>query len=203
MTALAAGAAPLYDAASPAPGYRVNRTAAAAAVPLARTGARGHPSGGWWGLRPRIGRGRGARVLMPDERRGRHSDDPGPFGGFGPLAVRLVIGGLLVVLSSDKIADDERLALYAEGLATGMLPALTVAAMLVYMQLVAGIGLALGLLTRPMALLAAIYAVVALIVVRSGIFSAWVVPLATLAGAVFLMLRGAGRLSLDGLRRRR
>lgn len=182
----------------------MNRTATTAAVPFARSGARRHPSGGWWGLRPRIGRGRGERVLMPDERRGRGGGDTGPLEGIVPLLVRLTIGGLSILLSYDKVLDTDRLAEYSELLATGMLPPLTVAAMLMYVQLVSGAGIALGLLTRPMALLAAIYAVAALVFVRSGgLFLSWIVPLVTLAGAVFLMLRGAGRLSLDGLRRRR
>lgn len=139
---------------------------------------------------------------MPDERRGRHSPARGPSGDVVGLLVRLVVAGLLIVPAYDKVTDTERLAAYSERLGTGALPPLTVAAMLVYSQLVAGAGLSLGLLTRPMALLAAIYAVAALILIRSGgLFVMWIVPLATLAGAVFLMLRGGGSLSLDGRRR--
>ena len=95
----------------------------------------------------------------------------------------------------------ERLAEYAAGLGTGPLPASAAAAVLVYGQLAAGIAIAIGLLTRPVALAAAVLAVAALVMTESGgVFVMWIAPLATLAGAAFLVLRGAGRLSLDGLR---
>jgi uncharacterized membrane protein YphA (DoxX/SURF4 family) len=117
--------------------------------------------------------------------------------------LRTALAAILIILSYDNVLDADRLAAYSEQLATGAVPPMAVAMMLSWLQLVAGIGLAIGLLTRPMALLAAIYAVAALIVVRSGgVLHTWILPLATLAGALVLMLRGPGRFSLDGLFRR-
>jgi uncharacterized membrane protein YphA (DoxX/SURF4 family) len=172
-----------------------------ASDPLTRSGVRKHPSGGWWGLRPRIGRGKGERVLMPDERRGRRNADRGPFGGVGPLVVRLVLAAILIARAYDKVFDTERLGEFADRLDTGPLPTLTVAAVLVYAQLVVGAGLALGLLTRPLALIAIMHAVAALLLTESGgAFAMWVVPIATLAGGAFLARYGAGRLALDELR---
>lgn len=176
-------------------------SATVTAAPAARSGARKPPTDGWWGLRPRIGRGRGERVLLPDERRGRGG--PGKRDGLGPLVLRTALAAILIILSYDKVLDADRLAAYSEQLATGTIPPMTIAMMLAYLQLIAGVGLAIGLMTRPMALLAVIYAVAALIVVRSGgLLHVWILPLATLAGALVLMLRGPGRFSLDGLRGR-
>lgn len=177
-------------------------TTTLAAPPLARSGGRKQQSEGWWGLRPRIGRGRGERVLLPEERRSRRHQ-PGPLEWLGPLAVRLGVAAMLILLAYDKVLDDGRLAQYSEQLATGDLPPLTIAAVMVYVQLVAGIGLAIGLLSRPMALLAAIHSVAALILVQgAGLLHSWIIPCATLAGALYIMLQGPGRHSLDGLRGR-
>jgi uncharacterized membrane protein YphA (DoxX/SURF4 family) len=180
----------------------VLRTATLAAAPLARSGARKQQSEGWWGLRPRIGRGRGERVLLPEARRSRRHE-PGPFERLGPVAVRLGVAAILIVFAWNKVLDDGRLAQYSERLATGDIPPLTIAAVMVYVQLVAGIGLAIGLLSRPMALLAAIHSVAALILVQgAGVLHSWIIPCTTLAGALYIMLKGPGPFSLDGLRGR-
>jgi putative oxidoreductase len=73
-----------------------------------------------------------------------------------------------------------------------------------YAQFATGILLALGLLTRWAAAVVTINFVVALVMVHRTLpFTANIAPLAMLVGAVFFVLYGAPRWSLDARLRRR
>lgn len=125
---------------------------------------------------------------------------------FALLVARLIIGVMFTLSGYFKLTDPERKAKMAKSLETGGIPtSLTVP--LSAIELLAGIGLTLGLLTALAALLLAILTLVALVTVTSKEIKSsgihWLedllyLPETLLMGALLVLVAtGAGGWSLD------
>jgi putative oxidoreductase len=122
-----------------------------------------------------------------------------PYAGYGAVFIRLLIGHRLVVGTADNVFSPERMHEFAAFLSRHGFPAPLVSAHVsAYAQLVCGTLIVAGALVRPAAAVMAANFVVALLMVHLGRpylenFDA----LAMLAGSLFLLLHGAGALSVD------
>jgi putative oxidoreductase len=132
-------------------------------------------------------------------------DSLDPYAGYGAVFIRLLVGHRLVAGVMDNVVSAEQMRAFAVFLAEHGFPApLLSAHVSAYAQLLCGILILLGAFTRPAAAVMAVNFVVALLTVHLGTpylenFDA----LAMLAGSLFLLLHGAGALSVDAALRRR
>lgn len=130
-------------------------------------------------------------------------------GGLGTdlaaLVLRLFVAFVLVYGTQDNVFHRERMLEFRDFLAQHGFPYPLVSAWLsAYAQFATGILLALGLLTRPAALVVVVNFVVALVMVHVGLpFNANIAPLAMLVGGIYFALAGAPRWSLDAVVARR
>jgi putative oxidoreductase len=117
----------------------------------------------------------------------------------GPFLLRVFVGFVLVYGTQDNVFNHERMLEFRDFLgAHGFPRPLACAYLSAYAQFTAGILITLGCLTRWAAVAMIINFIVALVMVhRSLPFSANIAPLAMLVGALFLLLYGAGRASVD------
>lgn len=125
--------------------------------------------------------------------------DLDPMREMGPLLLRLFVGFVLVYGTQDNVLHAERMLEFRDFLAgNGFAYPLAAARLSVYAQFVCGVLVIVGLLTRWAALVMLFNFAVALIMVHVGLpFSANIAPLAMLFGSAFLLLHGAGPISLD------
>ena len=117
----------------------------------------------------------------------------------GLLVLRLLAGAFLVHGVLDNIASAERMGEFSVFLEANRFPAPGVMAPLsVYLQLVCGVALMLGLLTRWVGIIIAIHFVVALVMVHwTQDFRGWWPALVLVGIGLQYSLTGAGRISLD------
>jgi putative oxidoreductase len=129
--------------------------------------------------------------------------------GFGSdlaaLVLRLFVAFVLVYGTQDNVFHRERMLEFRDFLGQHGFPSPLAAAYLsAYAQFATGILLALGLLTRPAALVVVANFLVALFMVHLRLpFSANIAPLAMLVGGIYFVLAGAPRWSLDAVVARR
>jgi putative oxidoreductase len=121
-----------------------------------------------------------------------------------PLLLRLFLGTFLIYMSQDNVFSSARMDEFTAFLGHHGFPIPAVAARVsVYAQFLAGILLLLGLFTRWAAAVMVINFVVAVIGVHLGTpFRSFLEPLAMLSCSAFLVIAGAGRISLDRIIRR-
>lgn len=130
-------------------------------------------------------------------------------GGLGAdlatLVLRLFVAFVLVYGTQDNVFDRARMLEFRDFLAGNGFPyPLASAYLSAYAQFATGLLLALGLLTRPAALVVVVNFLVALFMVHRNLpFSANVAPLAMLVGGIYFALAGAPRWSLDAVVARR
>jgi putative oxidoreductase len=123
-----------------------------------------------------------------------------------PLFIRAFAGTFLIFMSQDNVLSAARMEEFERFLATHGAPWPALAAPVsVYAQFLAGIAFLLGAATRPLAAIMVFNFVVALALVHARLpFRTWLEPCAMLASALFLLVNGAGALSVDrALARRR
>ena len=133
-----------------------------------------------------------SRDLLFLEQLGRHAD-------VGLLALRVLTGAFLVYGVADNVASAQRMEEFATFMAASGFPApQLLAPFSVYLHLLCGIALILGLLTRWTGIIVALHFVVALVMVHwAQDFRAWW-PAIVLVGIGFqFALTGAGRFSVD------
>ena len=118
---------------------------------------------------------------------------------FAPIFIRLIVGFHLVYGTQDNVFSYGRMEEFAEFLRVRDVPFPLFSAFLsVYAQFACGICFILGFLTRYAAVLMVINFMAALIIAHRGDTYANMFPaLMMLSGACFLVLNGAGRLSID------
>jgi putative oxidoreductase len=123
---------------------------------------------------------------------------------YGPVFVRLVVGFVLVQGTQDNVFSHERMVEFKDFLAARSVPAPLFAAYLsAYAQFVCGILIAVGLLTRPAALVMVVNFVAALLIAHlNAPLDAARLALCMLFCSLFLLFHGPGRLSLDERRAR-
>lgn len=121
--------------------------------------------------------------------------------GYGAVFIRLSAGAHLIHGTQDNVRDYARMLEFRDFLAGHGFPLpLLGAHVSVYAQLVCGVLFLLGALTRPAAAVMIFNFLVALAMVHVGDPYPAVFPaLFMLASACFLLLDGAGRLSVDHL----
>ena len=125
--------------------------------------------------------------------------------GYAPLAIRLFLGVFLVYMSQDNVLSAARMDEFVKFLRQHGFPVPELAAPVsVYAQLVCGILILLGALTRLAALVMVVHFVVAIVGVHLALpFRTFLEPCAMLACALALVLGGAGSASVDARLRRR
>lgn len=118
---------------------------------------------------------------------------------YAPLPLRLFLGVFLVYMSQDNVLDATRMAEFERFLAANGFPLAELSARVsVYAQLLGGVLLLAGALTRWAAAVIAIHFVVAIVGVHLALpFRTWLEPCAMLACATALGLAGAGPFSVD------
>lgn len=118
---------------------------------------------------------------------------------YAALPIRLFAGTFLIYMSQDNVFGSARMVEFQQFLAQHGFPIPAVSASVsVYAQFLAGVCFLLGALTRPAALVMVINFVVAIVTVHLRLpFREALDPLAMLASALFLLLHGAGALSVD------
>ena len=115
--------------------------------------------------------------------------------------MRVLTGAFLIYGVLDNVVDSERMMEFAVFLETNNFPAPNLmASSSVYLQLLCGIALALGLLTRWVGIIVALHFVVAVVMVHwSQDFRGWWPAIVLVGIGVQFALTGAGRFSLDAL----
>ena len=118
-----------------------------------------------------------------------------------PLAVRAFLGVFLIYMSQDNVVSAARMQEFVLFLRANHFPAPELAAPLsVYAQFTCGILIAAGLLTRWAAAVMVLHFVVAIAGAHLGQpFRTYLEPSAMLCCALFLLLHGAGPISIDAL----
>jgi putative oxidoreductase len=121
------------------------------------------------------------------------------FAPYAPLPIRLLLGWHLVYGVQDNVLSYPRMLEFRDFLLQNGFPVPLLSAYVsVYVQLLAGIGYLLGLGTRVAAGLMIVNFVIALLMVHlGGPYAAAFPALVMLSGAIFLLLNGPGRPSLD------
>ncbi|MEX0900355.1 MAG: DoxX family protein [Gammaproteobacteria bacterium] len=121
-----------------------------------------------------------------------------------PLVFRLFLAFVLIYGTLDNVLSQERMVEFRDFLAQNGFPYPPYAAYLgVYAQFIAGILFALGLFIRYAAAVMVVNWIVAIVMVHWGLpFQQNIAVIAMLVGAVFFVLYGAPRYSLDAWRRR-
>lgn len=125
---------------------------------------------------------------------GRYSD-------LGLLFLRILTGTFLIYGVLDNVLSAERMNEFSAFLAGNRFPAPNVMAVLsVYLQLICGIALALGVLTRWVGIIIAIHFLVAVVMVHwSQDFRGWWPALVLVGIGLQYALTGAGRISIDSM----
>lgn len=118
---------------------------------------------------------------------------------FAPIFIRLIVGFHLVYGTQDNVFSYARMEEFADFLRVRAVPFPLFAAFLsAYAQFACGILFIMGFLTRYAAILMVINFIAALIIAHRGDTYANMFPaLMMLSGACFLVLNGAGRMSVD------
>jgi putative oxidoreductase len=118
---------------------------------------------------------------------------------FAPLFIRLIVGFHLIYGTQDNLFSYARMEEFADFLRVRAVPFPLASAFLsAYAQFACGALFILGFLTRPAAVLMVINFIAALIIAHRGDTYTNTFPaLMMLSGACFLLLNGAGRLSVD------
>lgn len=122
----------------------------------------------------------------------------GRYASFGPVMIRVVLGGLFLLHGIDKFQGG--ISGVESFFASSGVPAAALAAPLTAVaEVVFGIALIIGLYTRISALVLSVVIVGAIIFVKAdaGILGSSELDLAYLAGLVGLIVLGPGRLSVD------
>ena len=121
------------------------------------------------------------------------------FTSYAPLPIRLLLGWHLVYGVQDNVLSYARMLEFRDFLLQNGFPVPLLSAHLsVYAQLLGGICYLLGLCTRAAAALMIVNFLVALLMVHlGGPYPAAFPALAMLSGAIFLLLNGPGKLSID------
>jgi len=125
----------------------------------------------------------------------------GRFADIGPLCLRVLTGVFLVYGVVDNVISAERMDEFAVFLAANSFPVPGLMAPLsVYIQLVCGLALVLGFLTRWTGIVLTVHFIIAIAMVHwNQDFRAWW-PAIVLVGIGFqFALTGAGNISLDAL----
>jgi putative oxidoreductase len=122
-----------------------------------------------------------------------------PYGEYGAAFIRLAVGYHLVYGTQDNVFHDSRMLEFAEFLRAHGFPfPLFNAHLSAYAQFVCGLLFVVGAATRPAAAVMVVNFVVALLMVHVGRPYPENAPaFFMLAGALFLLLNGAGRPSVD------
>lgn len=123
------------------------------------------------------------------------------FSDVGMLSLRLLTGVFLIYGVVDNVVSAERMEEFSAFLELNRFPAPRLMAPLsVYVQLLCGIALVVGFMTRWAGIVTAVHFVIALVMVHwSQDFRAWW-PAIVLVGIGFqCALTGAGRFSIDAL----
>jgi putative oxidoreductase len=124
---------------------------------------------------------------------------------YGTIFLRLIIGWRLIDGTQDNVFSWERMLEFRDFLSVHGTPApLFCAVVSVYAQFICGILYVIGWFIRPAALVMIINFIVALIIAHIGLsfqqsFDAWIM----LASAAFFLFHGAGKISVDELRKDR
>ena len=123
------------------------------------------------------------------------------FSDVGLLCLRALTGAFLVYGVLDNVVSAERMAEFAAFLsANGFVSPNLLAPLSVCVQLLCGLLLAVGLLTRWASLVIALHFLVALVMVHwSQDFRGWWPALVLVGIGLQFMATGAGRLSVDAL----
>lgn len=122
----------------------------------------------------------------------------GRFASFGPLIIRVVLGGLFILHGVDKFRDG--ISGVEEFFASNGVPAASLTApVTAVLEIVLGAALILGLFTRVAAAVMALVLVGAIVWVKAdgGILGSSELDLAYISGLAALVLLGPGRLSVD------
>ncbi|MEO9870833.1 DoxX family protein [Ekhidna sp.] len=121
--------------------------------------------------------------------------------GYADLPIRLTVGFHLIYGTIDNIFSWERMLEFSNFLeAYGMPLPLFSAIMSVYIQFTCGVFFFLGFKIRPASILMIVNFIVAILLVHVGdTYPSTYPAISMLAGSVFLMLNGAGKISLDVL----
>ena len=119
-----------------------------------------------------------------------------------PLLLRLFLAFVLMYGTADNVFSRARMIEFRDFLAANGFPwPLASAYLSAYAQFGTGILLLLGLWTRPAAAIVVVNFIVALAMVHVGApFNANIAPLAMLVAAIFFVVYGAPRYSLDARR---
>lgn len=122
-----------------------------------------------------------------------------------PLVIRAFVGVVLVWGTQDNVFSHDRMLEFRDFLAASGFPAPLYGAYLsAYAQFVCGLLVLAGATVRPAALAMGVNFVVALAMVHARLpFQQDIAPLTMLAGSLFLLLNGAGPVSVDEALRRR
>ena len=134
------------------------------------------------------------RSLFMLEKLGRHSD-------LGLLVLRVLTGAFLVYGVLDNVLSTERMDEFSAFLAANQLPAPDVMAPIsVYLQLLCGLTLIAGFMTRWTGLIIAVHFVVAVVMVHwSQDFRGWWPAIVLVGIGLQYTLTGAGSISVDTL----
>ena len=126
-------------------------------------------------------------------------------GEFAPLPIRIFLGVFLVYMTQDNVLSTARMGEFAQFLDANGFPLPAIAARVsVYTQLLGGLLIAAGAVTRWAAAAIAVNFVVAIVGVHFALpFRTWLEPCAMLAAALALVFGGAGRWSVDAWLARR
>lgn len=122
---------------------------------------------------------------------------------YGNFFLRLVIGWRLIDGTQDNVFSWERMIEFRDFLALHGTPFPLLAAIVsVYAQFICGILYMIGWFVRPAAIIMIINFIAALIIAHIGLsfqqsFDAWMM----LVGSIFFLFSGAGKISVDELRK--
>lgn len=124
---------------------------------------------------------------------------------YGNIFLRLIIGWRLIDGTQDNVFSWERMLEFRDFLSLHGTPfPLLAANVSVYAQFICGILFLIGWLVRPAAIVMIINFVAALLIAHIGLtfeqsFDAWMM----LLGSIFFLFSGAGKISVDELRKGR
>lgn len=121
------------------------------------------------------------------------------YSDYGALFLRLVVGSFLVYGTQDNVFSYARMVEFEHFLAARGVPVPLVAAFVsAYAQFVCGVLFVLGAATRAAAAVMVINFVAAILIAHRGdSFQEMLAALMMLASAIFFLLHGAGRPSVD------
>lgn len=125
--------------------------------------------------------------------------------GYANFFLRIVIGYRLIDGTQDNVFSWERMLEFRDFLAVHGTPfPLLAANVSVWAQFICGFLYLIGLFVRPAAIIMIINFIAALLIAHIGLsfeqsFDAWMM----LFGSIFFLISGAGKISVDELRKRR